>query len=1459
MSKEKSRSYRRLGLLASSSLAALLSAGGMSAAWAASCTNPVTGAFDNPNGQAVANICVQNTSFTGSITNEGTVSPAGITFKNGTINGGIISSGVIAGGISLDSSSRINTSGAAIFLVGPTFTGGISNAGTISAGIFGIALGVSTFSGGISNSGVISAPNAIALNAVSTFSGNIYNSGTISGGDFAIGLGPVGTFSGNIYNKGTISATNDGIIVAPVSSFIGGITNAGTISAGGPGIAAFNGSIFSGPVSNSGTISAGETGIFIASFSTFSGGIASSGTISAPVGIGVGFVSTFSGGVTNSGTISAALFGIDVFGGGTFSGGISNSGTIVAGATGIVVSDIGSFSGGISNAGTISGGRLGISLNGVSIFAGGVSNSGTISAGLFSGISVFGVSTFLGGISNSGTIIAGATGIVVDNIGSFSGGISNSGTISAGRDGIFVSNVMQFGSSSANGGITNSGTISARSGIGIIIQNVSTFSGGISNSGTIIAGATGIVVDNIGSFSGGISNSGTISAGENGISVNGIGTFSGGISNSGTISAAQGGILAFDGSIFSGGISNAGTILAGNTGIFVASFSTFSGGITNSGIIAAPVGIGVGFVSTFSGGVTNSGTISVGLFGIDVFGGGTFSGGIGNSGMIVAGATGIIVNNIGSFSGGISNAGTISGGNFGINVGGVSTFSGGISNSGTISAANGISVALVSTFSGGISNSGMIVAAGFSGIAVQAVSTFSGGISNSGTILAGSAGVFVSNVSTFSGGISNSGTISAANGIVIESGVTFAPGSAIVNSGTIIGSIAAIDVSQATSPVTIDQTGGLIAGAINLSSNADVLNVSGGTINGNIVGQGTSDTINFALGAGHTFTYGSGFGFTGINQVNVASGLVILDGINSATNVTINGGTLEIGDVANTSATLTSTNAVDVAAGGTLAGHGTILGSVVVQNGGTLMPGGSVGTLTINGNLALSSGSTYVVEIASQQASKTQVNGSATLGGASVVAMLATPQLGFHSSQTFTILTATNALGSGNVFNSVVTLPSVPVTSAEKLVIGGPATLSYDANDVFLSLPTFTVTLALPSNAPLNAQNVTNAINTFINAGGAVPSGFQNLGNLTGNALNTAANQLAGQGQGSFAPTGFQAGSMFLNLMLNPYVEGRGAFGIGGPAVGPALAYAPDQSSAPAANAFSALALGPRGAFEPRMSFWAAAYGGGGTIQGNGSNGAATTTAQIYGFATGIDYQVLPNTIFGLALGGGGTNWGVAQGMGGGRSDMFQAGLYGTSRIGAAYVSGALAYSLQDVTTTRTVTLAGSDTLQGNFAADVASARLEAGYRLPYGMFAMTPYGAVQTQAMFLPSYAEYATSGSSQFALTYTNHTYTATRTELGAWFDSDVLADKGVKLYGRLAWAHDFDNEGNSTAFFQSLPGANFLINSAKPAPNGALVTAGFEYKLADGWSVLGKFDGEFSSTTAIFSGTGAIRKVW
>ena len=98
---------RKVALLLSSSLsssvmAALLVGGGAPAAWAA-CGNNIHAGFDNPAAQTTPCVAVTNTSFTGNITNEGTISPGGITFSNGTITGSIISTGTIAGGISLDS------------------------------------------------------------------------------------------------------------------------------------------------------------------------------------------------------------------------------------------------------------------------------------------------------------------------------------------------------------------------------------------------------------------------------------------------------------------------------------------------------------------------------------------------------------------------------------------------------------------------------------------------------------------------------------------------------------------------------------------------------------------------------------------------------------------------------------------------------------------------------------------------------------------------------------------------------------------------------------------------------------------------------------------------------------------------------------------------------------------------------------------------------------------------------------------------------------------------------------------------------------------------------------------------------------------------------------------------------------------------------------------------------------
>src|SRR4029077_16304102 len=79
---------------------------------------------------------VSHTTFSGGVTNTGTIGAGGISVSSSTfLSGGIVDTGVISGGIRVDGHSRIlASSGTAIAVINATtLGGGISNAGIISA------------------------------------------------------------------------------------------------------------------------------------------------------------------------------------------------------------------------------------------------------------------------------------------------------------------------------------------------------------------------------------------------------------------------------------------------------------------------------------------------------------------------------------------------------------------------------------------------------------------------------------------------------------------------------------------------------------------------------------------------------------------------------------------------------------------------------------------------------------------------------------------------------------------------------------------------------------------------------------------------------------------------------------------------------------------------------------------------------------------------------------------------------------------------------------------------------------------------------------------------------------------------------------------------------------------------------------------------------------------------------
>jgi uncharacterized protein with beta-barrel porin domain len=395
-----------------------------------------------------------------------------------------------------------------------------------------------------------------------------------------------------------------------------------------------------------------------------------------------------------------------------------------------------------------------------------------------------------------------------------------------------------------------------------------------------------------------------------------------------------------------------------------------------------------------------------------------------------------------------------------------------------------------------------------------------------------------------------------------------------------------------------------------------------------------------------------------------------------------------------------------------------------------------------------------------------------------------------------------------------------------------------------------------PSGGTLNVnqQNVANAITAFFNATGSLPA---TLATLNAAGLTTASGEL---GTGVIQSS-IKADDLFLNLLLDPTVAGR-AGGFATPGGDEASAYAAKRRAIPGEREAYAMATkAPRFAAEAnRWDVWGAAYGGSETVGGNALVGSQDIKASVHGLVAGADYRVLPDTLLGFALAGGGTGFSLANGLGSGSADLFQAGAFARRDFGPTYLSAALAYGWHDVTTNRTVALAGVDQLQGRFRADTFSGRFEGGYRFATPWVGMTPYAAAQVISFRLPAYAEQTLAGAGLFALNYPAQTATDTRTEIGLRGDrSFATQDAVLTLHSRAAWAHDYDPGRAVTALFQALPGANFVVNGARPDADSALVSAGAEMKWPNGFSLATTFEGEFAGNVTSYAGKGVAKYTW
>ncbi|OSI58941.1 autotransporter domain-containing protein [Bradyrhizobium canariense] len=944
--------------------------------------------------------------------------------------------------------------------------------------------------------------------------------------------------------------------------------------------------------------------------------------------------------------------------------------------------------------------------------------------------------------------------------------------------------------------ITNNGTVAAGSGLTGINGGNSNT---VTNNGAITVLDNGLGISALDHNI--IINAGTVTTGDHGSAIS-VGN-NNSVSNSGALSIGASGAGIF--AVQSNTITNAATGTITGLDDSIGIFASFGGTtVTNAGAIK------VGDSSGFSGGIvatmdnntvtnTATGTISVGQGAAGIFMQGSFQI-VSNFGAITAGDFGAGIALFGDDAK-VTNSGSIKSGDgtsAGIAVQGNRVA---INQNGTISVGLGGAGIAFTGLSSTISNNGRITGADFAeGIVALGDSNT---IINRGTITVGDSG-FGIDVSSFTttNHVVNTGTITVGAGGV---GISVSGGANVFNSGTInaAAGIAAIEFCVC-GPNTLTLGPGSIINGLVLGTGVDTFQLGG-------IGK---DTFNLDL-IGPLLQYD---GFSTFNKVDNSTWTVTGTG-NQDWNVL--GGTLTLAGTINGN--------VSVAAGGTFGGVGTV-GSSISVNGGTLAPGSPTGTLNVSGDLSFASASHYMVQVSGTSNGVAVVTGTATLAGATVV-VVPTGSIAKH----YTILNAGTLPDS---FNPVVAGLSSNLH----------ATLSYDPNNVFLDLA-----LGYGGGLNINQQNVANILTHYFDNTGSLPVVLANLSP-------TGLTQASGESGTGSQQTTFNAMNQFIGLLTDVFSAGRG----GAPGATPyadetnATAYAATRKNASDALA-SISRKAPPLTFEQRWDVWAAGYGGSQATDGNAALGSNNATSSVYGTAVGLDYRFSPSTIVGFALAGGGTGFNVT-GLGWGRSDLFQAGAFVRHNAGPAYVTAALAYGWQDVTTNRIVTAAGVDQLRAQFNANALSGRVEGGYRYAWQWNGLTPYAALQATVFSLPSYSEFAVVGSNVFALNYAAKDVTSTRTELGLRADKSFAAAGGlITLRGRVAWAHDYNPDRTIGAVFQTLPGSAFVVNGAAQAHDSALTTAAVQMSWMNGWSASATFEGEFSNVTRSYAGKGVVRYAW
>jgi uncharacterized protein with beta-barrel porin domain len=545
-----------------------------------------------------------------------------------------------------------------------------------------------------------------------------------------------------------------------------------------------------------------------------------------------------------------------------------------------------------------------------------------------------------------------------------------------------------------------------------------------------------------------------------------------------------------------------------------------------------------------------------------------------------------------------------------------------------------------------------------------------------------------------------------------------------------------------------------------------------------------------------------------------------------------------------------------VSVNGTLRGTGTVGGATTVQSGGTLAPGNSPGTLTFGAPVVMTPGSTLSLDI----------DGTGTGAGAGNFSRVVVTGAGNGFTADGTLQPVLRGI-TGAATNAFT--PSIgqqfAVVAAEGGVQGSFAGLAQPAG---LAAGTRFDALYGPSSVSLV---VTPAAYGNLGAAGMSQTPSQVSVGQALDVLRPAAGlRMSGLSQSLFAPLySLPAASIPQALdQLSPSLYGdmmlsarQGFYGFSdqvGQRLGarraaqggtPAVAAACGDACAGLPNAAPKSVTGPLG-----TTAWLSGFGQWSQVATAAAPGFQSSLA---GVMAGLDVELAPGFVGGVALGGGSANTFAGNGATA-LGSAFQAMLYGEYAAGSFFLGGQVGYLHVDQTTTRPLG-AWNSVSRDSLVTSGVGGQIAAGLRLGFDGWTVEPTLALAALGLSSPATVEQNPNGLAQQvngqSLTSVRGAVTLPVSRTLALADQRALTVRGL-----VGWAHEFaDVSATTQTAFAAAPGVPFVTTTAAIARDSALLGLSADFAFDDGVTFFAGWQGSIGSSSTAQTFRAGLRMTW